>query len=108
MGFFQGFGVLRFLTRDRRRGRRGRCASGFEKRDIYFSGVFRVVISDDVVGGSEAATAADIFFDFLLGAVALVEFVCIGVEPSREVDLGGRAVGWVRIRWCKDWERGWK
>ena len=65
-------------------------------------------MSDDVFGGSEAATATDIFFDFLLGVVALVEFVSIGVVPTREVDLGGRAVGWVRSRWCKDWERGWK
>lgn len=46
----------------------------------------------DFGGGVEAAVSADVNFDFLLSASALVEFLSVGVVPPRESYLGGRAV----------------
>lgn len=93
------FRVFGFFARDgRARGKR-RCAYGFEcfTRGGGVSG--RVVNSGNSGGGVEAALAADIALDFLLGPPPLVKFLGVGVVPPREPDLCGRAVrGGVVVR----------
>lgn len=59
-------------------------------------------------GGVEAAVSADVIFNLLLSALALVEFLGVGIVPPGEPYFGGRAVVgrvWVRARWRReDWK----
>ncbi|KAK8602260.1 hypothetical protein V6N12_052074 [Hibiscus sabdariffa] len=59
----------------------------------------------------ESAVAANVVFDFLLGAPALVEFLGVGVVPAGESNLRRRSMAWfvmsrirVRRRGRENWE----
>lgn len=62
-------------------------------------------------GGIEAAVTANIIFDFLLGASALVEFLGVGVVPAGESDLRWRSMAGlvsVSIRVWRRWRENWE
>lgn len=62
-------------------------------------------------GGIEAAVTANIIFDFLLGATALVEFLGVGVVPAGESDLRRRSMTGqdsVSIRVWRQWRENWE
>lgn len=88
-GVLGGFGVFRCFSWNRREGRRGRGASGFEFGQTGIGGSCTVITMGNSGGGLEAALAADIIFDFFLGAFTVNEFAGVRVVPLGESDLGG-------------------
>lgn len=95
-GMRRGFGVFGRFSGDRRRGRGGRGAGGFEGGVM---GRSRVVIMCDGMGRIEAFLEAELVLDFFLGSLAADKFLGVGVVPPGEADFGGGAVGlWEELR----------